>query len=383
MTDQEVVIVGKDGREYVFPAGFDPKKAAGIVRQQSPTVPSQLEASAPESPLVHGAKSAWDTITGGVVGTAKLTGIPGFLRDGPKGALQDQFTVFKGLIDAQTDQYKKAKIAEAEGRTSEMVGHSVAAAVPVLGPLAASIAERAGTGDVAGAVGEAVGDVALAAAPKLTMKGVRSEFAGRSAARAADVAKAVPEVVRRIAAKSARPMGAAAGAGLAHAIGLPPTAGAVIGSEVGDMIRQAARRRSAAPVAESIVEPSVTTPASRPSAGALPPAAIQMQPSPDGSYVRSVPAEYPEVKFSEPEPPPAPIAKPKTQTAAEQLRDAFATREVDRISKELGTPVEIVRRVPQRSKTGKFTGLLEPVYAVPAEFLEQAQIMGLRAELKK
>lgn len=32
MADQEVVIIGEDGTEHVFPAGFDPKKAAGIVR---------------------------------------------------------------------------------------------------------------------------------------------------------------------------------------------------------------------------------------------------------------------------------------------------------------------------------------------------------------
>lgn len=35
MTDQEVVIVGTDGAEHVFPSGFDPKRAADIVRQQT------------------------------------------------------------------------------------------------------------------------------------------------------------------------------------------------------------------------------------------------------------------------------------------------------------------------------------------------------------
>ncbi len=33
LADQEVVIVGDDGTEHVFPPGFDPVKAAGIVRQ--------------------------------------------------------------------------------------------------------------------------------------------------------------------------------------------------------------------------------------------------------------------------------------------------------------------------------------------------------------
>lgn len=39
--DAEVVIVGDDGAEHVFPPGFDPKRAAGIVRQQSVTSSSK------------------------------------------------------------------------------------------------------------------------------------------------------------------------------------------------------------------------------------------------------------------------------------------------------------------------------------------------------
>lgn len=38
MPDQEVVIVGADGTEHVFPAGFDPKRAAAIVKQAAPAV---------------------------------------------------------------------------------------------------------------------------------------------------------------------------------------------------------------------------------------------------------------------------------------------------------------------------------------------------------
>lgn len=36
----EVVIVGADGAEHVFPAGFDPKRAAGIVKQRSAPPPN-------------------------------------------------------------------------------------------------------------------------------------------------------------------------------------------------------------------------------------------------------------------------------------------------------------------------------------------------------
>lgn len=43
--DAEIVILGEDGTEHVFPPGFDPKRAAAIVRGQSPTAGlSQLNA---------------------------------------------------------------------------------------------------------------------------------------------------------------------------------------------------------------------------------------------------------------------------------------------------------------------------------------------------
>ena len=46
MADEEVVIVDDQGTEHVFPAGFDPKKAAGIVRAQS--IPSAKPPTAGE-----------------------------------------------------------------------------------------------------------------------------------------------------------------------------------------------------------------------------------------------------------------------------------------------------------------------------------------------
>jgi hypothetical protein len=79
------------------------------------------------------------------------------------------------LVDPQIEQYHQAKEAEKQGRTSEMVGHAVAAAVPGAGPVAAAIGQRAGTGDFAGAAGMATPVVAaelagpvVGAADKLT-----------------------------------------------------------------------------------------------------------------------------------------------------------------------------------------------------------------------
>jgi len=60
----------------------------------------------------------------------------------------------------------------------ESIGHSIAEAIPVLGPIAAHMGEEAGTGDVAGAVGEGA---TYALAPKVVGKGL--EVTGKIASR--------------------------------------------------------------------------------------------------------------------------------------------------------------------------------------------------------
>ncbi len=141
----------------------------------------------PEQTLGRVMGSAWDAIKSGAMGAAKLSGIPGLLRDGAAGAVKDQGEVVGGMLQSHYDQYRKAKEAEKQGRWLEMIGHSVAAALPGVGPLAASIGDKAGTGDIAGAVGEGIGDVATVAIPELTMKGANAAFG--SEARAARAAK--------------------------------------------------------------------------------------------------------------------------------------------------------------------------------------------------
>lgn len=49
----EVVIVGADGQEHVFPAGFDPKRAAGLVRQRA-----KPQGNAPDG-VVEGEPETW------------------------------------------------------------------------------------------------------------------------------------------------------------------------------------------------------------------------------------------------------------------------------------------------------------------------------------
>lgn len=68
MSDQEVVIVGKDGKEHVFPAGFDPKRAAGIVAQS--TKPKEPREPGLATIGEHMAAKTTGEKIGGMTGTA-------------------------------------------------------------------------------------------------------------------------------------------------------------------------------------------------------------------------------------------------------------------------------------------------------------------------
>jgi hypothetical protein len=81
-----------------------------------------------------------------------------------KALTQSPIATIGDLVGPQLEQYKKAKEAQAQGRTFEMVGHSVAAAIPLLGPMAANAGEQIASGDVAGGLGSATAAVAPFAA---------------------------------------------------------------------------------------------------------------------------------------------------------------------------------------------------------------------------
>lgn len=100
---------------------------------------------------------------------------------GGSGVIEGPVGAVTGLARAHADQYKKAKLAEREGRNWEMAGHSVAAALPGIGPWAASIGERAGTGDVAGAAGEMLGGALMGEAVPLAYRGAKAVRASQAA----------------------------------------------------------------------------------------------------------------------------------------------------------------------------------------------------------
>ena len=71
---QEVVIVGADGQEHVFPAGFDPKRAAGIVRKGAAPKSPQEQAIADIDQREAERTGAGMDLMGGPAGAALLVG---------------------------------------------------------------------------------------------------------------------------------------------------------------------------------------------------------------------------------------------------------------------------------------------------------------------
>jgi hypothetical protein len=132
---------------------------------------NRAESADPTSPIPenygftprHMAGAAWEGL-GNIASAAYGVGkdlisskTPVFLSDEP----QDQGSVTKRLQgDTLINKYLIAPAAAEEKKAQtaktgiESIGHSLAESIPIIGPIAAHIAERAGTGDVGGAAAE-------------------------------------------------------------------------------------------------------------------------------------------------------------------------------------------------------------------------------------
>lgn len=83
----------------------------------------------------------------------------------------------KYITDPAVEQWNKAKEQSGQDHMLGAIGHAGAAALPLAGPWAASLGERAGTGDIGGATGEALGTLAageLMAHPTAIGKGIKA-----------------------------------------------------------------------------------------------------------------------------------------------------------------------------------------------------------------
>lgn len=78
------------------------------------------------------------------------------------------------VVEAQTGQVGEAEDLAKQGRYSEAAGHALASVVPLVGPWVADATQeyyrQLGEGNTAGAIGTAIGNTALAFAPKVTEK---------------------------------------------------------------------------------------------------------------------------------------------------------------------------------------------------------------------
>jgi len=144
---------------------------------------------ADDSTARHFGSGAWEGL-GNILSTAYGAGkdliatkTPILLSDEP----EDQGSISKrvqGNTLLNKYMFAPAKAEDEKARTAksdlESIGHSVAGAIPFIGPVAAHLAERAGTGDVAGALGEgatyvAAPKVAEEVAPKVVKGIVRAK----------------------------------------------------------------------------------------------------------------------------------------------------------------------------------------------------------------
>lgn len=221
--DQEVVIVGKDGKEHVFPAGFDPKRAASIVKQRT-AAPREPGLATIGDHVAAKDQTLGDRV-GGMTGTAvdvgvgalkgvgnTVFGLGKLVRDyTPVGRISD--AIHPGAFDQRPEEIQPQNTAQRVGFTAEQVGEfflpiSALSKAGTAGQVARSVGQTmAQTNDplTAGASGVMTAAVPGASAAVKGAKALRSS-AEKSMAQSlgatkewakADAAKLAPEMLER------------------------------------------------------------------------------------------------------------------------------------------------------------------------------------------
>ena len=91
--------------------------------------------------------------------------------------------LFSGILDSHKEQVKATAAAYKAGHYTEAAGHGLAAALPVVGPMAAKAGEDIGAGKTGEGLGEAAGTIGAVLAPDAIGK-------------AGDIIKGAPEAVK-------------------------------------------------------------------------------------------------------------------------------------------------------------------------------------------
>ena len=138
---------------------------------QSAAAPAPKVAAAPPQPSAtrRFLSSAIAPVMGAVKAVIDARPTPEEQQQGLTSIYDYAMRPLERVVEAQTGQVDEAKDLAKQGRYSEAAGHALASVVPLLGPWVADAAQQfygqLGKGDTAGAVGTAVGNMALAVAP--------------------------------------------------------------------------------------------------------------------------------------------------------------------------------------------------------------------------
>lgn len=156
------------------PAAAPPKQSAidlfnSLGEDQKPETPqaaverlaTERAAPADEGGVMKFAKGAWENLN-------PIAAVKGVMQ-----AAQHPIDTGKALLQAQKDQFGKAKQDYQQGHYSEMVGHGLAGALPIVGPAAAKAGEDIGKGEIAKGLGEGAGLIGSVVAPEIAAKTIR------------------------------------------------------------------------------------------------------------------------------------------------------------------------------------------------------------------
>lgn len=152
MADDEFVIVDSAGQEHAFPAGFDPQRAAAIVRLDSTPKDNTggealgLTAAEPAANLAtRFAMSPTAARTGGVLGRiagAVAPPIAGAVSSGPAGFA-------KGLWSAPIDSWAGGKVGYFGTKMLQSAARPIGSALETVAPYAHALSGAQGVGALA------------------------------------------------------------------------------------------------------------------------------------------------------------------------------------------------------------------------------------------
>jgi hypothetical protein len=176
MADPKWAVQAPDGKVIQFPDSFTD---VDVTREMTKMYPAQSSSAGPRStgalppqpstlsdnPVANFAKNAYQGAKGAVTGAydlgKDLVQNPNWF-EGPNSTAQ------KFVYGPAEQMAGKAKQAYGQRRYSEAAGYGGAAALPFVGPWAASLGEQAGKGDISGAAGQLAGGLAVGKIAKTT-----------------------------------------------------------------------------------------------------------------------------------------------------------------------------------------------------------------------